>query len=170
MNGEYRIRMAYQAILNHDFEQAIEWFEQAVREEPDNADYHYRLSITYARSNKLSSALKLAKRAAALDPQHEVYGTHSRNLQGRELAQKASKLMEQGTGDWSRAAALLRRAIRLDGLNLEAHMLLGMAYMGLRRYSQAEEALREALKLDPGREEAQTMLKQLNDRAKLSKR
>ena len=59
MNGENQIQKAYESILGHDFEKAIEWFEKAIAEEPNNAAYHYKLSITFARSNKLIKPLSM---------------------------------------------------------------------------------------------------------------
>ncbi|WP_230876148.1 tetratricopeptide repeat protein [Paenibacillus validus] len=61
MDGELAIKKAYESILNHDFEQAIGWFERAIALNPNNASYHYKLSITYARSNKLSKAIRHAE-------------------------------------------------------------------------------------------------------------
>ncbi|MDT2191680.1 hypothetical protein [Paenibacillus larvae] len=57
MNGEQEIQKAYQALLDNDFEQAIDCFEQAVRRDPLNADFHYKLSISCARSGKLKKLL-----------------------------------------------------------------------------------------------------------------
>ncbi|WP_077997230.1 tetratricopeptide repeat protein [Paenibacillus larvae] len=66
MNGEQEIQKAYQALLDNDFEQAIDCFEQAVRRDPLNADFHYKLSISCARSGKLKKALAHARDALRL--------------------------------------------------------------------------------------------------------
>ncbi|MFK7695723.1 tetratricopeptide repeat protein [Paenibacillus sp. HJGM_3] len=167
MSGNSNIKLAYQSILEHDFEQAIEWFQQAVLEEPDNAEFHYKLSITYARSNKLSPALMHAREAMRLDP---TYRTHYNHLRARELVKKAGRRMEQGIGDLQSAAEMLKRAIQLDGLFLEAYLLLGVAYTGLRRYASAAETLKEALRLDPMREDARHLLQQLEQNELYSNR
>ena len=89
MEGEKNIREAYASLLHHDFEQAIRWFERAVQEEPDNADYHHKLSISYARSGKLAKALKHAARACELDADAQEYRYHYRRLQALELIRKS---------------------------------------------------------------------------------
>ncbi len=167
MNGEHKIKQAYRSILQHDFEQAIDWFHQAVNDEPDNADYHYRLSITYARSNKLPPAIEHAKQAVDLQPEQLIFRYHYRNVQARKLVQEAGRRMEQGNGDLNRVVVMLKQAIQLDSLYLEAYMLLGVAYTGLRRYSLANAAFQEALKLDPHREDVKVLLQQLDQHEKL---
>ncbi|MDF2668491.1 MAG: repeat-containing protein [Paenibacillus sp.] len=162
MNGEHKIKQAYRSILQHDFEQAIDWFHQAVNEEPNNADYHYRLSITYARSNKLPPAIEHAKQAVKLQPEQFIFRNHYCNVLARELVQEAGRKMEQGIGDLNEVVSMLKQAIQLDSLYLEAYMLLGVAYMGQKRYSLAKQSLLEARRLDPLREDVKALLQQLD--------
>lgn len=164
MNGDHKIKQAYKSILDHDFEQAIEWFQQAVNEEPNNAEFHYKLSITYARSDKLPYAIEHARKAVRLQPDQFVFRYHYRNIQARELVQEAGRMMEQGIGELNQAAAMLKQAIQLDDLYVEAYVLLAVAYTGLHRFSLAAATLGEALKLDPQREDAQMLLRQLEPR------
>lgn len=170
MDGDHKIKQAYKSILNHDFEQAIEWFQQAVSEEPNNAEYHYRLSITYARSNKLISAMEHARHAVRLQPDQFVFRYHYRNVRARELVTEAGRWMENEGGDLNRAVTKLKQAIQLDVLCLEAYVLLAVAYMGLQRYSLAEAAIKEALKLDPQREDILILQQQLEQREQTMKR
>ncbi|MDF2963523.1 MAG: hypothetical protein K0S39_5258, partial [Paenibacillus sp.] len=95
MDGEEQIKKAYESILKHDFEQAVEWFEQAIAIAPDNAAFHYKLSITYARSNKLSKAIEHAKEAVRLEQSEEHYQFHLQHLQAKELIQQAEKYFEE---------------------------------------------------------------------------
>src|SRR5690606_22350910 len=60
MDGETCMRKAYEAIFQGNFEAAVAWFLQALEREPGNADYHYKSSITIARSGRLDLALRLA--------------------------------------------------------------------------------------------------------------
>ncbi|WP_284640177.1 tetratricopeptide repeat protein [Paenibacillus silviterrae] len=149
MNGEEAIRKAYASILMHDFEQAIAWFEQAIQLDPSNAVYHYKLSITYARSNKLERAIHHAGRAMELEPRDEHYQFHYQQLQARERVRQAEKLLEESeNGHWM-AVALLQEAIKLDPLALEAFLLLGIAKAQQQEFSDAIQAIKEVLKLDP---------------------
>lgn len=158
MKGYHKLRKAYQAILNSDFEQAAFWFEKAIESEPDNADYHYRLSITYSRSNKLSKALEHAEAAARLDPEKELYRLQVATLQARELVVQAEKSLEGKTAQPLLAIALLRQAVSLDPLSVEAFLLLGVSSASASDYAQAVQALHEALRLDPQQESALSLL------------
>lgn len=149
LNGEEAIRKAYEAILNHDFEQAIAWFEQAIRLEPKQASYHYKLSITHARSNKLSKAIFHAKEAVRLEPNEEHYLFHLQHLEARRLIVLAETMFEDSPERLWLAATYLEQAAKLDPLSTEALLLLGIAYAKLEEYHLAIRALKELLKLDP---------------------
>ncbi|MEI7024521.1 tetratricopeptide repeat protein [Paenibacillus sp. y28] len=166
MNGEQYIRHAYQAILRHDFEQAVGWFEQAISLEPDNASYHYKLSITYARSGKLAKGLEHAQRAVRLEPDRELYRYHVQHLQAKELAQQAEKLFAQLPPEASLGVALLQEAVRLDPLAIEAYLLLALGYDLLQQYLEALQAINELLKLDPEHEIAHNYHQELKEKLK----
>ncbi|MEK8127369.1 tetratricopeptide repeat protein [Paenibacillus filicis] len=149
MDGEYAIKKAYESILKHDFEQAIRWFELAIALKPECASYHYKLSITYARSNKLQKAIHHAGRASALDPQDEHYVLHLQHLQAKGLLVEAEKLFEESDERLWLAVSLVQQAVELDPLSLEAFLLLAIAYARLDEMHLAIRALKELLKLDP---------------------
>lgn len=158
MNENHKLKRAYQAILNSDFEEAAFWFEKAIESDPDNADYHYRLSITYSRSNKLNKALEHAETAARLDPDKELYQLHVELLHAKELVVRAEKSLEGRTAQPLLAIALLKQAVSLDPLSVEAYLLLGVSSASAGDYAQAVQALREALRLDPEQESALSLL------------
>jgi len=152
MDNDSNIKKAYESILRSDFEQAALWFEQAVAEQPDNAAYHYKLSITYARSNKLAKAVEHAHKACEISAFDPLYASHLRNLQAKELIQFAEKQM--GEGRHEVAVFKLREATTLDPLATEAHLILGLAYAHLGQYDEATAAMDEVLRLDPHNEYA----------------
>jgi tetratricopeptide (TPR) repeat protein len=156
MEGEKNIREAYASLLHHDFEQAIRWFERAVQEQPDNADYHHKLSISYARSGKLAKALKHAARACELDANAQEYRYHYGHLQALDLIRKAEKLMEREQAP-KRAAWYLEQAKALDPLSVEAHLLLAVIRLREGDYPRAAAELDEALALEPHHETARRM-------------
>ncbi|WP_438445635.1 tetratricopeptide repeat protein [Gorillibacterium sp. sgz5001074] len=149
MNGEAYIKEAYQAILASDFESAIDWFEKAIAMEPDNASFHYRLSITCARSNRLVKALTHARTANRLAPDDPSYMIHLQRLEARERVLQAESAFSQESGQLYMAVALLKEAVRLDPLSVEAYMLLGVASAALGEYPEAVRAMQEAQKLNP---------------------
>lgn len=147
MGGEHHIKKAYESILRNDFEQAITWFELAIRIEPDNADYHYRLSVSCARSNRLTKAIEHAQRSAALCPGNETYRFHLQRMHARKLTEEAEKAIEQLR--LHEAESMLRRATALDPLAFEAYLMLAVVYDKLGDPAMAFGAAREALRLDP---------------------
>ncbi|MBP1994759.1 tetratricopeptide repeat protein [Paenibacillus eucommiae] len=149
MDGEHEIQKAYQSILGHDFEKAIEWFEKAILLEPDNAAYHHKLSITYARSNKLQKAVQQALQAVRLDSNNELYLLHLHNLQAREKMQQAELQLDPTNLKADQAIESLKEAIALDPLSKEAYLILSAAYASKQNYRHALYAVQEALRLDP---------------------
>lgn len=166
MDGLKQLQKAYEAILNNDFERAAQWFEQAIDAEPDNADYHYRLSITYARSNKLPKAIEHAETAIRLTPDNEQYRFHLSTLQARELLIQAQRTIDGSHPQPYLAMALLKRAIALDSLSVEAHLLLAVASDSVGDPVQAIQALNEALRLDPHNEAALALLRPFEQKLK----
>ncbi|SCW28169.1 TPR repeat-containing protein [Paenibacillus tianmuensis] len=149
LKGEEAIKKAYESILNHDFEQAIAWFERAIATNPECAAYHYKLSITYARSGKLDKAAAHASQAVRLEPKDEHFTFHLQHLQARQLTLQAEKLFEESDERLWLAVSLLQQAVKFDPLSQEAFLLLGIAYSRLREFAPAVQAIQELLKLDP---------------------
>lgn len=159
MDGKQHIQQAYKSLLDHDFEQAINWFEQAVADEPGNASFHYSLSITYARSNKLNKAITYAEIAVQLDPEANNYRLHLDTLRARQLLVEAERLLQDASAD-CRAIPLLESAVRLDPLSVEARIMLALSLAKQHRHEEAEGALREALKLNPEHVEANQLFRE----------
>lgn len=165
MDSEYIIRKAYESILESDFERATDWFERAVLLEPDNAEYHYKLSITYARSNRLAKALEHVEAAKRLEPDNETYRQHGAVLYARHLVSEAEKRLADGERpDWSVVA--LRQAIESDPLCLQAYLLLAEAYGRLGDFPLALQAAKDAIKLDPQHEEAKRLVRYYSEALK----
>lgn len=166
MRAEEYIQKAYSSILQSDFEQAIEWFEQAIALDNDNPAYHYKLSITYARSNKLSKALEHAGIAVKLDADHEEYRLHLQYLQAKQRMLEAEKLLNHSIHEAHIAKLLLKEAIALDPLAKEAYVLLAMVFAELNDYQQAILTIKEAIKLDPHDMMIQNLLSQYKEHLK----
>ncbi|MEF2964325.1 tetratricopeptide repeat protein [Paenibacillus sp. M1] len=139
-------------MYENDFEQAIQHFEEALAIEPDNADVHYRCSITCARSNRLDRALAHARLATALAPLQEEYKLHFDRMQSKELTVMAKRLLEGDTAGSSvnkegvvvPALRLLERAAQLDPLSVDSRVWLAIAYAELEQYELALNAVQEA--------------------------
>lgn len=160
MSGEKEVQKAYESILGQHFEQAVEWFQKAIELEPDNADYHYKLSITYARSGKIKDALLHAERAQALCPSEPAYDAHVRMLRAKELSITAERWIVQGENGCHMAVAYLRQALQMDPLQEGAYILLAAAHAGTKDYREAITVLKDLLQLDPEHEAAPALLEQ----------
>ncbi|WP_240413850.1 tetratricopeptide repeat protein [Paenibacillus periandrae] len=166
MDGEEQIKKAYESILMHDFEQAVEWFGQAIAMNPHNAAFHYKLSITYARSNKLNKAIEHARQAVRMDSHENTYRLHLQNLQAKAFMIKAERHLTDNEGQLWLAVSLLKRAIELDSLCLEAYLLLGHGYAMLKEYEQAISTIHTLLELDPQHEMGRRLLLEYQQRLK----
>lgn len=163
MDGEQATRKAFESILQNDFEQAIFWFERAIEQDPNNASYHYKLSITCARSGKVAKAIKHAEFAVRLDGKQD-YRNHLRNLEAVRLVQQAEQCLNQVPARPRAALVLLRDAVEHDPLNLEAYLLQGIAYTAIDQYGKALQSIEEALRLDPHHETALLLAKETRAR------
>jgi tetratricopeptide (TPR) repeat protein len=162
MDENLFIQKAYEAIIKHDFEQAIIWFEKAIEEDPSNASYHYRLSISYARSNKLGKAVEHAEQACKLSPSTETYLLHLNSVIARQLLYKAEELMRgDAAAGYGEAIFVLRRAIQLNPLLVEAMVMLAIASEKLGQLAEAWAIVQDAIKLDPHHKEVNQLYARL---------
>lgn len=161
MNGESCLRQAYDAILHGDFESAVYWFGQAIAIEPDNAAYHYKGSITCARSGKLSLALEYAHKSIELCPDNLTYQLNLRTLIARQLLADVKVWLSMPIPELEKSLPHLQQAAILDPLSVEARLLLGVLYRMKKDYRLALEAFREALMLDPQNEDAKRLLQEV---------
>lgn len=167
MDSEDRIKKAYAAILNHDFELAVTWFEEAIAMEPDNAAYHYKLSITYSRSGRLNKSLEHANKAYKLDQAHEEYLFHLQNLRAKQFIVQAEKVMQTDADQLYQAVWMLKEAITLDPINLQGYIYLAETYSMLHQYVDAIQTIKEVLRLHPLHELASRLLIEYKEKLSL---
>jgi tetratricopeptide (TPR) repeat protein len=158
MDGETCLRQAYDAIFQGDFESAMFWFGQAIAIEPENAAFHYKGSITCARSGRLSQALEYATKAVELNPEDPAYLLNLRTITARQRILDVRNLLSQTAPDLEKSKELLKEAAHFDPLSAEARLLLGFVYRMQGDYRLALDNLRDALQLEPGHEDARRLL------------
>lgn len=170
MKPEEYMQHAYRCILQNDFEQAIRWFETAINAHPEHAELYYRCSITHARSQHLAPALEYARKAVELSQGIEEYVLHLQTLEAKQISLQAKVLLEQaGDGTHERyvqAADLLKQAVKLDPLYVEAHIMLALAYSDLNEFDLATRSVRDALLLDPQNDQLHLLLQEIKQRMK----
>ncbi|MFC4777592.1 tetratricopeptide repeat protein [Paenibacillus sp. GCM10023252] len=169
MNGEDCLKKAYEFILNSDFEGAILWFEQAIAADPSKAHYHYRASISCARSGKWAKAEQYAVQALQLDPEHGEYVYHLQTVKAKLLQGEAELLLAKQPPMLLEAIEMLKESTELDPLNLEAYYMLGVACFTIGQLDEAAAYAREAIRLDPGHTAARRLFADVNRRRRASR-
>ena len=130
----------------HD--ESVAAFKQALAQEPSNAHLHFELAITYlehADESHLKDALESINQAIGNDPEYEV----SHAVKGLILI-RLNRDKE--------ARRCVEDAIALYPDLPLAWLVKGQSYFSTGEWVLAEEALREALAIDPDFDEAKNML------------
>lgn len=168
MKSEQFVQKAYHCILQNDFEEALHWFEAAVMENPEDAEIHYRCSVTYARSNRLDKAMEHAEKASLLAPDKPEYTLYLQHLQAMRIVQDTKKTLDAAAvalpSDLYETVSILKEAVRLDPLYGEAYIWLALAYSQLNEHTLAISTLKEVIALHPHDHGLEDMLEQLKIR------
>jgi Tfp pilus assembly protein PilF len=161
--GKQYIKEAYRALFDHDFARAVRAFEKAIQHDPTNASYYFKLSVTYARNHQLALAVQTNEKAVALDPENEKYILQHQRLLSRKLTAEALQQFEAGNAE--EALPVIEEAMALDPLYVQAHYVAGEIYFSLAQYIKARKAARQAVRLDPGSQEARGLLARCREKA-----
>ena len=129
---------ATQRIGERQYAQALSLLQQANTLDPDVGLYRNALGLMYLQLGRPDLAQAEFKRATEVEPQ---FAEAHLNL-GTSLAEQQQ---------WAAAVAAYERAIKLPRLTSTdiAYQNLGLALYHLRRYAEAEQALRFAISLEP---------------------
>jgi tetratricopeptide (TPR) repeat protein len=128
---------------NDQDEQAVETFKQAINQDPNNAEAHLRLGMSYAALDKKDESEDEYKKAIELFKKR----TQSDSKDGDAffyLGEAYSFLHKDED-----AARSYRQATKLKPEDEEAFYQLGMAETRLAHYPEAAAAFNKALELDP---------------------
>lgn len=155
-SGKGYLKEAYYAIFQNDFLRAIEAFKKAIRCDPTNAAYYYKLSITYSRNGAIKEAIKTAKKACEFQPHNQTYRYHLQILQAKNLVIMASEKIKNDLFT-NEVEELLIQAKKLDPLNIEAYLLLGIYYGENQLLNQALNEFNQVFILDPYQSQAKNL-------------
>lgn len=155
-SGKKYLKEAFNAILQNDFRRAIDSFNKAIECEPDNPSYYYKLSITHSRNGNIKEALQAAETAHKLQPKVQIYLYHLQILQAKNLVLQVAKAIETGEFD-EEIELMLVQAKKLDPLNIDAYLLLGIYYgeKGLLNFALKE--FNSVFNLDPFHQQAREL-------------
>jgi lipoprotein NlpI len=119
-----------------DYDRAIQDFDQAIRFEPDAADYFYRRGLAYFEKNDYSRAIRNFDEALKLGPENVSI------LQKRGWAFEAKKEYDHAIRDYD-------RAISLQSNYGPALIRRANVYQEKRQYEQALADYEAATQVDP---------------------
>ena len=124
-------------------EQAAEIFKQVISQDPNNAEAHLRLGMSYAALDKKTESDDEYKKAIELFKKR--IQADSKDGDAFFYLGEAHSFLHQD----EEAARAYRQATKLKPEDEEAFYQLGMAETRLAHYSEAASAFKKALELDP---------------------
>jgi Flp pilus assembly protein TadD len=131
-----RVRQGEKHLAANDLEKAQALFEQAIRDNPNDARAHLDLGIALEMRDDLESAERAYRAAIAIQSDF----AEALNNLGVLLRLK---------GDLDESIAALRKAVRYNRDSASGHMNLALALEDSDQLTQAEAEYREALRINP---------------------
>mgnify|MGYP000309265845 CR=1 FL=1 len=132
------------------FADAEESYRRGLELDPADAGAHGAYAQLLWKCDRNIEALQRTEHALSLDP--DLYWLH--NLRARLL-------LEVHPRHWTISEDAVRTSLRMNPFSADAHATLGLVLLRGRRGAEAEEAFREALRLDPSNKLALTGLSEL---------
>jgi tetratricopeptide (TPR) repeat protein len=139
---------------------ALESFERAIKLDPNLAEAHFRLAMTYDALGRQPEAVKSYKKAV------ESYKKHLENHPKDAEARYNLGQVYFGLNLYSDAVREYRQASQLRPDDSEVYYDLGLALSKLAQYTEAAAAFSKSLELDPENFRAQDELEQAQEGAK----
>ncbi len=153
-------------------EEAIKWFDQAIRIFPYNVESHYNKAVAYVKLRDLANAVRSYRKVVEVGDPGEPEVMHAQSiiddmaegilesegigldayLQASDEFNQAFARMERG--DWEGALAGFRAVVAINERNVPSHGNMGMCHAHLGQRAMALAELDRALELDPDYEPA----------------
>jgi tetratricopeptide (TPR) repeat protein len=131
---------------------AADIYQKAISLDPDFADAHLRLAMSFQVLGKKDEAEEEYKKAA------EAYQKYVRRNQKDARAHFNMGIAYNKIGKPEEAVKAFRQAVKLEPENSDSQYELGMAYGKTRFYQESVNALQKALEIDPDNYRAQEAL------------
>lgn len=141
INPNSKIARAMLAVYyrNHDdLGLSLKYLESLSKEEPDEAFWQYEMAKTLAKIGDLNIALGSYKKAIEMDPKNSFYWKELANF-----CLDYSFLIE------SEGIEAARQAMLIDNQDPDAYDIMGLIYLKMNNYTNAERFFVEANKLSP---------------------
>jgi tetratricopeptide (TPR) repeat protein len=146
------------------FAEALPFLEAIYREHPEHMIAALALASCYQQTGQITTSRKVAEEviARSRDDNHPAFGrpaeppeiaaSRTRGTEGPRLAPQAELLLGMLDLAENRADSALQhfeRAEQHQNLSHHFQVQMGRAYLGLRRWPEAERAFRQAIEIDP---------------------
>ncbi|MGH9955899.1 MAG: DUF2225 domain-containing protein [Pyrinomonadaceae bacterium] len=130
---------------NDEDTQAIQAFQEAIKLDPDLAEAHFRLGLTYDALGQQQEAEEAYKKAV------ETYKKHLDSEENNNDAEAHYNLGQTYAGlhVYGEAVREYRQAVRLKPDDAAIYYDLGLALMRLAQYDEAVSAFSKSLEIDP---------------------
>ena len=139
---------------------AAEAFKQAVDLDPDLAEAHFRLGLSYEALNKAEEAEAEYKKA--VETYKKYLNSNADDAEAHyNLGQTYANLHQ-----YSEAIREYRQAVRLKDNDADIYYDLGVALTKLAQYSEAASAFSKSLEIDPNNYRAEDALAEAQEGAK----
>jgi tetratricopeptide (TPR) repeat protein len=168
-----------QLVLDGSYEEAIPYFEKALKQDPDGHQIQHELSEIYLRTNNLDKAEELAKMAADRDPKNVEYlmtlgGIYASSRKYPEAKAQYQKVMEADpdnakvplllgiieaeSGQMEEGIKVLTKLTESQSDNVMAFFYRAKIYLEMEQEEKAKADLEKCLQLRPTFTEAGTAL------------
>ncbi len=144
---------------NDEDTQALEAFQQAIKLNPEFAEAHFRLGLTYDALGEEQEAQASYKKAVET---YKKYLATDENEKDPEAHYNLGQTYA-GLHLYSEAVREYRQATRLKPDDAAIHYDLGLALMRLAQYDEASAAFSKSLELDPQNYRAEDSLAEAKD-------
>ncbi len=142
---EFRYEFAYATYGRKRYEEALTQATNLIRDQPEMADAYYLVGNCYWALNDVPLAIDGYKKAIALNSNNASYYT-------------ALGTIQRSSGAVEEASSNLRKAVRLDGTNLEAQFELALCFETNGDLKGAEELLESINRADAALPRAHSLL------------
>jgi len=137
ISAEQLVEAGEEARKARRYEEALEWYERAIRLEPGSADGWYHIGVVLQEENQWEQSLYALDRAIDLEP----------GLARAYIAQ--ARALAFGYGDYEKARAQAEKGLRVAPEDKEILYQAAQFFLEIQDNIRAEELFKAALALDP---------------------
>lgn len=133
-----------------EYDKVIEYYQQYLKLDPNNAIVHYNLGNAYYQKEEYNKAIESYLKAIKINPKDaDAYN----NL----------GVVYKDIKEYEKAIEAFLKAIEIESNNASAHHNLGVVYRDIKDWENAEKYFNQALTLRPGHEKTIKAIEKLEE-------